>query len=183
VLTLMQTGKARIIPLVLVERAGGTYWETWMEFVTDDLYKSGYIGAEDFKLFKIVHTPAEAVAEILQFYKVYHSARWVGDQLVLRLMHRLPTIQSIAERAVRRHRPQRPNRADDRAATGEERTGNLGSAAPRAAPAPEKFRALPRVDRRDQPRLISSRRADSGQPRALLSSRCRGGAVSRLIRR
>lgn len=89
VLTLMQTGKARIIPLVLVERAGGTYWETWMKFLTDDLFKSGYIGAEDFKLFKIVHTPAEAVAEILQFYKVYHSARWVGDQLVLRLTRRL----------------------------------------------------------------------------------------------
>ncbi|HSH38015.1 MAG TPA: LOG family protein, partial [Chthoniobacterales bacterium] len=89
VLTLMQTGKARIIPLVLVERPGGTYWETWMEFISDDLYKSGYIGAEDFKLFKIVHTPAEAVAEILQFYKIYHSARWVGDQLVLRLTRTL----------------------------------------------------------------------------------------------
>ena len=90
VLTLMQTGKARIIPLVLVERPGGTYWETWMEFLTDDLYKSGYISAEDFKLFKIVHTPAEAVAEILHFYKIYHSARWVGDQLVVRLTQRLP---------------------------------------------------------------------------------------------
>jgi uncharacterized protein (TIGR00730 family) len=90
VLTLMQTGKARIIPLVLVEREGGTYWETWMEFLTDDLYKSGYISAEDFKLFKIVHSPREAVEEILQFYKVYHSARWVGDQLVIRLTGRLP---------------------------------------------------------------------------------------------
>ena len=90
VLTLMQTGKARIIPLVVVERPGGTYWETWMEFLTDDLYKAGYIGGEDFKLFKIVHSPREAVQEILQFYRIYHSARWVGDQLVLRLTARLP---------------------------------------------------------------------------------------------
>jgi uncharacterized protein (TIGR00730 family) len=89
VLTLMQTGKARIIPLVVVERPGGTYWETWMEFLTDDLYKSGYISAEDFKLFKIVHTAEDAVQEILQFYKIYHSARWVGDKLALRLTTRL----------------------------------------------------------------------------------------------
>ena len=89
VLTLMQTGKARIIPLVLIERADGTYWETWMKFLTEDLYQSGYISAEDFKLFKIVHSVEEAVQEILTFYKVYHSARWVGDQLVLRLTTRL----------------------------------------------------------------------------------------------
>ena len=95
VLTLMQTGKARIIPIVLVEREDGTYWESWMKFLTDDLYKSGYIGAEDFKLFKIVHSPREAVGEILQFYRIYHSARWVGDQLVVRLTSRLPE-ESVA---------------------------------------------------------------------------------------
>ena len=84
VLTLMQTGKARIIPLVLVDPSG-SYWDTWMRFITDDLFKSGYICADDFHLFKMVRTSGEAVKEILQFYKVYHSARWVRDQLVLRL--------------------------------------------------------------------------------------------------
>ena len=89
VLTLMQTGKARIIPLVLVDRPKGTYWETWMKFITDDLFKAGFIGPEDFHLFKIVHDVPQAVQEILTFYKTYHSARWVGDQLVLRLNQRL----------------------------------------------------------------------------------------------
>ena len=89
VLTLMQTGKARIIPLVMVDRPGGTYWETWMKFITNDLFKLGLIGEEDFYLFKIVHDAREAVQEILQFYRIYHSARWVGDQLVLRLNHRI----------------------------------------------------------------------------------------------
>jgi uncharacterized protein (TIGR00730 family) len=89
VLTLMQTGKARIIPLVMVDRPNGTYWETWLKFMTDDLFKLGLIGAEDFYLFKIVHDPHEAVQEIMQFYKVYQSARWVGDQLVIRLNQRL----------------------------------------------------------------------------------------------
>ena len=89
VLTLMQTGKARIIPLVLVDQPNGTYWEAWMKFMTDHLFKRGLIGAEDFYLFKIVHDASEAVREIMQFYKVYHSARWVGDQLVIRINQRL----------------------------------------------------------------------------------------------
>jgi uncharacterized protein (TIGR00730 family) len=89
VLTLMQTGKARIIPVVLVDKPNGTYWETWMKFMTEDLFKNGLIGEEDFYLFKIVHDVNEAVEEILHFYKVYHSARWVGDQLAIRLHHRL----------------------------------------------------------------------------------------------
>jgi uncharacterized protein (TIGR00730 family) len=89
VLTLMQTGKARIIPVVLVDAPEGTYWETWLKFLTGDLFNRGLIGAEDFFLFKIVHNASEAVQEIMQFYKVYQSARWVGDQLVIRLAHRL----------------------------------------------------------------------------------------------
>ena len=89
VLTLMQTGKARIIPVVLVDRPDGTYWETWMKFLTGHLFELGLIGAEDFYLFKIVHHAQEAVEEILHFYRVYHSARWVGEQLVLRINQQL----------------------------------------------------------------------------------------------
>jgi uncharacterized protein (TIGR00730 family) len=85
VLTLMQTGKARIIPVVLLDRPGGTYWETWVTFLTDHLFKLGLVSSEDFSFFKIVHDVDEAVREILQFYKIYHSARWVGQQLVLRI--------------------------------------------------------------------------------------------------
>ena len=84
-LTLMQTGKTRIIPVVLVDAPGGTYWETWMKFLTEHLFKFGFIGPEDFHLFKIVHDAPEAVREIVQFYRIYHSARWVGDQLSIRL--------------------------------------------------------------------------------------------------
>ncbi|CAN5438606.1 TIGR00730 family Rossman fold protein [soil metagenome] len=89
VLTLMQTGKARIIPVVCVDAPGGTYWETWMKFIKDDLYRLGLISADDFYLFKIVHDPAEAVQEILQFYSVYDSARWVGEQLVIRIHRKI----------------------------------------------------------------------------------------------
>jgi len=89
VLTLMQTGKARIIPVVLLDRPRGRYWETWMKFLTDRLLKLGFISPEDFSFFKITHNVEEAIAEILQFYKIYHSARWVGQRLVVRINHRL----------------------------------------------------------------------------------------------
>jgi uncharacterized protein (TIGR00730 family) len=85
VLTLMQTGKARVIPVVLLDRPDGNYWQTWMKFVTDHLFKIGFVSPEDFYFFKIAHSVKEAADEILQFYKVYHSARWVGEQLVIRI--------------------------------------------------------------------------------------------------
>lgn len=88
-LTLIQTGKARIIPVVMLDKPGGTYWDEWLKFVTDDLLGRGLISPEDFSFFKILHTVDEAVAEIVDFYRVYHSARWVLDQLVLRLQRGL----------------------------------------------------------------------------------------------
>lgn len=89
VLTLMQTGKARIIPMVLLDVPNGTYWETWMKFVRDDMFQLGYLSQEDFSLFKLCHSVDEAVQEVLHFYSVYHSTRWVGDELVIRISSRL----------------------------------------------------------------------------------------------
>src|SRR6266567_3138156 len=89
VLTLMQTGKARIIPVVMLNRPRGNYWEEWMKFITDRLLKRGLISQEDFSFFKITHTVREAVTEILHFYKIYHSARWVGERFVVRMNNRL----------------------------------------------------------------------------------------------
>jgi uncharacterized protein (TIGR00730 family) len=89
VLTLMQTGKARIIPMVLLDVPDGTYWETWMKFVRDDMFHLGYLSQEDFSLFKLCHSVEEATQEIQRFYEVYHSTRWVGDELVIRISKRL----------------------------------------------------------------------------------------------
>jgi uncharacterized protein (TIGR00730 family) len=89
VLTLMQTGKARVIPVVLLDRPDGTYWETWMKFLTEHLFKLGFISPDDFYFFKILHSVKDAAAEISQFYKIYHSARWVGEELVIRIARRL----------------------------------------------------------------------------------------------
>jgi uncharacterized protein (TIGR00730 family) len=89
VLTLMQTGKTRIIPVVLLDRPGGTYWETWEKFLREHLLSLGLVSLEDFDLFKIARDVPEAVREILHFYRNYHSSRWVGEQLVIRISQTL----------------------------------------------------------------------------------------------
>src|SRR6059058_2239481 len=89
VLTLMQTGKARIIPVVMLDKTDGDYWETWLTFVTEHLYRIGFVSEDDFHFFKIFHDVEEAVKEITNFYRVYHSARWVGQKLVIRIVRSL----------------------------------------------------------------------------------------------
>ena len=96
VLTLLQTGKTRVVPVVLIDRPRGKYWEGWMQFLTKRLLKSGFISKEDFAFFKIERTAQDAAAEIMRFYKVFHSARWVGERYVIRLNRPL-TDQALAD--------------------------------------------------------------------------------------
>jgi uncharacterized protein (TIGR00730 family) len=96
VLTLMQTGKARIIPVVLVDKPGGSYWKTWQSFLAEYLLKLGLVSSGDLDLFRICANVDEAVGEILQFYRVFRSYRWVGPRLVVRLQRKL-TDQALAE--------------------------------------------------------------------------------------
>jgi len=84
-LTLIQTGKSHVFPIVLVDEPGGSYWTRWQEFVKESLLGQGYIGAQDLHLYKITDSADEAVREVVQFYKVYHSMRYVNKYLVIRL--------------------------------------------------------------------------------------------------
>ena len=84
-LTLIQTGKTHVFPIVLVDEPGGTYWSRWQEFVKEGLLEKGYIGQQDLSLYKITDSPDDAVQEVVNFYKVYHSMRYVRGELVLRL--------------------------------------------------------------------------------------------------
>jgi len=84
-LTLIQTGKAEPAPVVLVETSGGTYWKGWQHFLDDEAIRPGYISPEDTCLFRVANTVEEAAAEVVGFYRNYHSCRWVGDLLVLRM--------------------------------------------------------------------------------------------------
>ena len=95
VLTLIQTGKANLTPVVCLAAPGCDYWERWMDFVNDQLLARGFISDIDLSLFKIFHDEEGAVKEIETFYRNYHSYRFVRDQLVLRLQHPLTSAQVV----------------------------------------------------------------------------------------
>lgn len=84
-LTLIQTGKAPLIPIVMVEQPGGTYWPQWRAYVAAELLRTGMISDQDMHLLRITDSAEVAAREVVQFYRVYHSMRYVNDTLVLRL--------------------------------------------------------------------------------------------------
>jgi uncharacterized protein (TIGR00730 family) len=89
-LTLIQTGKAPLVPIVLIEpptRDGqpGSYWKNWENFVVDSLLDNGWISPEDRNLYFITDDVEAAARHVLDFYRNYHSQRFVRDDLVLRL--------------------------------------------------------------------------------------------------
>jgi uncharacterized protein (TIGR00730 family) len=84
-LTLIQTGKSEMLPVVFVDSPGGSYWRDWEEYVRSHLLSRGLISEEDLSLFRITDDVEEAVAEIAGFYRNYHSSRYVRDWLVIRV--------------------------------------------------------------------------------------------------
>ncbi|HVJ98971.1 MAG TPA: LOG family protein, partial [Acidimicrobiia bacterium] len=84
-LTLVQTGKAPPAPIILLDVPGGTFWKTWMSFIDQELRARGYISPGDVELVTITDDPEVALSEIKTFYSNYHSLRFVGGDLVLRM--------------------------------------------------------------------------------------------------
>lgn len=84
-LTLCQTGRYGPVPLVLIDRLGGTYWRDWDRYLRQHLATSGLIGANDTSLYTITDDIQVAAETIRTFYKRYHSSRFVDDEFVMRL--------------------------------------------------------------------------------------------------
>ena len=84
-LTLIQTGKASLVPVIMLERPGGTYWLQWRAYVAAELLRTGMITEQDMDLFTITDNIDTAVRVVRDFYRVYHSMRYVDDELILRL--------------------------------------------------------------------------------------------------
>lgn len=93
-LTLVQTGKRDMMPIVCLDEPGGTYWSAWEQFIRDQLLAKELISPEDMSLFRVTDDLEEAVEEVLGFYSAYHSMRYVRNKLVLRL-NREPDEQLI----------------------------------------------------------------------------------------
>jgi uncharacterized protein (TIGR00730 family) len=95
-LTLLQTGKAAPAPLVLLEVPGGTYWRSWERFVRDEVVARGLVSPDDLLLLQITDDVGAATQEIFGFFRNYHSMRYVGSRLVIRL-RAAPTRAELAD--------------------------------------------------------------------------------------
>jgi len=89
ILTLIQTGKSNPLPVVCVDRPGGDYWLAWDRYVREVLLARDLISPEDLSLYRVADSLETALQEITGFYRNYHSSRYVGDRLVIRL-HQAP---------------------------------------------------------------------------------------------
>jgi len=94
-LTLMQTGKTAIRPVVLLEPPGSRYWSQWLAFLREHLVDAGFVAAQDLSLFELAVSVDDAIGVIERFYANYHSARYVGERLVIRL-RREPSAARLA---------------------------------------------------------------------------------------
>jgi hypothetical protein len=93
-LTLMQTGKSQLMPLVLIDRPGGTYWKTWDKHIREHLLRDQLISPDDLYLYRITDDTDQAVKIITRFYRNFHSSRFVKDLFVIRLKH-APTESAV----------------------------------------------------------------------------------------
>jgi uncharacterized protein (TIGR00730 family) len=94
VLTLAQTGKSQLLPIILMDLPDNSYWGEWEAFQRRAILSRGYISEEELKLFRVVNDFDAAVQEIKNFYRNYHSYRFVRHNLVIRLNH-LPSATLI----------------------------------------------------------------------------------------
>ncbi len=95
-LTLMQTGKSPITPVVLLDPPGSTYWEHWTDFVRRELLAGNLIADTDLSLVFATDDPVAAAEHLCHFYSTYHSMRYVGRRLVMRL-RRHPDDSELAD--------------------------------------------------------------------------------------
>ena len=88
-ITLMQTGKANILPVVLVDVPGGSYWSSFLSFIREQLLPRGFITNDDLRLLHLTDDVENAVRYISTFYRVFHSYRNVRDRMVFRIKRKL----------------------------------------------------------------------------------------------
>ncbi len=88
-LTLIQTGKSDMHPIVMLDADGTGYWDAWVS-MCHVLEQQGMISPHDANLYKVAANLDEAIDEIVSFFRVYHSQRYVNGKLVLRLNSEIP---------------------------------------------------------------------------------------------
>lgn len=87
VLTLVQTGKSPIVPIILMDVEGGTFWDAFLDYLNQELADNHYISPNDTSLMRLVRTPEAAYEEIANFYRNYHSSRKSHEFMLIRMQH------------------------------------------------------------------------------------------------
>ncbi len=146
-ITLMQTGKSQLMPLVLVDKPGGTYWKTWDKHIREHLLRDKLISPDDLNLYQITDNTDEAVKIITRFYRNFHSTRFVKDLFVIRLKTRAESVGHCGdERGFCRHHQRRTDQDHPAHARGNGRHRPAGPAAHRLRFQPPRLRPRAAVD-------------------------------------
>ena len=141
-ITLAQTGKTHLVPIILMDLPGGTYWARWQDFLRVDVMSRGYITERETTFFRVFTDPRQAVEEILKFYRNFHSYRFVRHDLIIRL--NFPPSPALMERL---------NREFSDIVTGEVRQTEPLSAEANDAGTLHLHRIMMRFNREDYARL------------------------------
>ena len=93
-LTLTQTGKGVPVPIVLLDLPGDRFWHSIDDLIRNQLLVRGLVSSEDLALYRVCDSISDATSEIQGFYRNYHSIRFIGKHLIMRLNHE-PTPQIL----------------------------------------------------------------------------------------
>jgi hypothetical protein len=141
-ITLAQTGKTHLVPIILMDLPSGTYWARWQDFLREDVMSRGYITEREMTFFRVFTDPRHAVEEIVKFYRNFHSYRFVRHDLIIRL--NFPPSPALMERL---------NREFSDIVTGEVRQTEPLSAEANDAGTLHLHRIMMRFNREDYARL------------------------------
>ncbi|HEU5465007.1 MAG TPA: TIGR00730 family Rossman fold protein, partial [Candidatus Binatia bacterium] len=141
-ITLAQTGKTHLVPIILMDLPGGTYWARWQDFLREDVMSRGYITEREMTFFRVFTDPRQAVEEIVKFYRNFHSYRFVRHDLIIRV--NFPPSPALMERL---------NREFSDIVTGEVRQTEPLSAEANDAGTLHLHRIMMRFNREDYARL------------------------------
>lgn len=95
-LTLVQTGKSDVHPIVLMEAPGTGYWGPIIDFMKNVQLEQGLISESDLSLFFYTNDAEAGAHHIEHFYSNYHSQRYHSGRLILRI-HQNPDAKTLEE--------------------------------------------------------------------------------------
>ncbi len=101
-LTLVQTGKSGPRPIVCIDPRGSRYWSNWRRFIKSSLLQDRMIDPQDLDLITFTHDVKEAADVLTDFYRNYHSMRFVDEVLVIRMLR--PLSENLLNRLNREFR-------------------------------------------------------------------------------